>query len=322
MPLTPAPLPLEALRSAFGARLKLNVPLSRYTTAHVGGPAEAFLVANNRDELAETVQQLWALGAPFRVFGSGSNMLVSDAGLAGVAVINRAAHVEFVTGEAAGAPYVLAESGANLGGVARKAALHGLSGMEWAATIPGTVGGAVYGNAGAHGGNVQGSLSLAEILHPQYGRQTWSCDQLEYQYRSSNLKRLHIPAVILSAQIRLAHSTTQDVKARMEANAAHRRHSQPPGASLGSMFKNPPGDYAGRLIEAAGLKGTRMGRVEISPVHANFFVAGEDATAGDVWSLIQMVRQTVEEKFGVALELEIECVGRWNEADTASGKSH
>jgi len=301
---------LSELRSLFGDRLQENVSMANYTTARVGGNAAAMLIAHTSQDLELAAAKLWEHGVPFHLIGSGSNVLVSDKGLQGVVIINRARNVKI---DMHHEPYsVWAESGANLGAVARQAALRGLSGLEWAATIPGSVGGAVYGNAGAHGSDMNGSLMLAEILHQNAGKQVWTVEQMAYSYRNSALKRNPGQAIILAAKMKLLADTPEAVQGRMEANSAQRRRTQPPGASLGSMFKNPAGDYAGRLIEAAGLKGTRIGGVEISSVHANFFVNNDQATASDIWKLIQLARTRVQEKFGVSLELEVELLGEWD----------
>jgi UDP-N-acetylmuramate dehydrogenase len=198
-----------------------------------------------------------------------------------------------------------------LSGVARQAALRGMAGMEWAAFIPGSVGGAVYGNAGAHGSDMNASLILAEILHPENGYQEWTVSQMSYQYRSSILKRERGQTVILAARLRLHNSTPDEVQARMAEFNKHRKQSQPPGASMGSMFKNPPGDYAGRLIEAAGLKGTRIGGAQISTIHANFFINQGSASAADIHGLVQLAKKTVHDQFNVDLELEIELLGEF-----------
>ncbi|GAP14273.1 UDP-N-acetylmuramate dehydrogenase [Longilinea arvoryzae] len=300
---------LSELRTLFGDRLQENVSMANYTTARVGGIAQAMLIAQTSQELELAAQRLWEHGIPFYMIGSGSNVLVSDQGLPGVVIVNRTRNIKIDTHTEPMS--VWAESGANLGTVARQVALRGLSGLEWAATIPGSVGGAVYGNAGAFGGDMNGSLVLAEILHQKLGRQTWTVEQMAYSYRSSALKRNPGQAIILAARMKLSPSTPQAVQQRMDANSAQRRRTQPPGASLGSMFKNPAGDYAGRLIEAAGLKGARVGGVEISPIHANFFVNNDQATASDLWQLIQMARTAVQQKFGITLELEVELLGEW-----------
>ncbi len=219
---------------------------------------------------------------------------------------------------AATPPTVWAESGANLGLVARQAARHGLSGLEWAAGIPGTIGGAVYGNAGAHGSDMASNLLVAEILHCKELMQTgssnrehWSVEKLDLAYRSSRLKRSPGRDVVLAALLRLQPGDPAVIRAKMDELVANRRRTQPPGASLGSMFKNPPGDYAGRLIEAAGLKGLTSGGAQISSVHANFFINLGAATAADFADLVRQARQAVLEQFGVELELEIEMLGEW-----------
>lgn len=305
----PSLAPIHALRAAFGDKLQENVPLASYTTAHVGGPAEALLVADSASELEQAAHRLWEIEAPFYVMGYGSNVLVSDDGLRGVVIINRARAIN--VDAACEPPTVWAESGALIGTIARQVGLKGLGGFEWAATVPGTLGGAVYGNAGAFGGDMNGSLVLAEILHPD-GKEEWSAERLQYQYRSSILKREHIAAVILAARLKLTHSSPQIVQETMDRFSAQRRNTQPPGASMGSMFKNPGGDYAGRLIEAAGLKGRHIGDAEISTVHANFFVNHGNARAADIGQLIHLAREAVADKFGVQLELEVELLGDWS----------
>lgn len=301
---------MTTLRAAFGQRLQENVVMANYTTARLGGVADGLLVVNTPDELADAAARLWALEVPFYLLGSGSNILVSDSGVRGVVILNRARNVKIDMHHEP--PTVLAESGANIGTVARQVSLRGLTGFEWAATVPGTVGGAVYGNAGAHGSDIQASLVLADILHRDLGRSEWPVERLEYSYRSSALKRQPGQAVVLQARFKLGHSTPEIVKAAMNDYSEHRRSTQPPGASMGSMFKNPAGDYAGRLIEAAGLKGHRIGDAEISSVHANFFVNHGSASASDILRLIQTAQQVVLDKSGVRLELEVELWGDWD----------
>lgn len=303
-------LPLSDLRSLFGSRLQENVHIANYTSARVGGVADALLMVRSADELAKAATALWERGVPFVLLGSGANVIISDAGIRGVVLLNRA-HTVRIDAEAT-PPCVWAESGANIGTVARQAALRGLSGLEWAATVPGTVGGAVYGNAGAHGSEIQTNLILADILHRTQGRKFWTNAQMAFEYRSSVLKRSPQQSVILAAQFGLERSTPEQVKEKMDQFTSHRKRTQPPGASTGSVFKNPPGDYAGRLIEAAGLKGKRVGGVEVSNLHANFFVNDQNASAKDYYELIQIVRSKVEQKFGVRLELEVELIGDWN----------
>lgn len=299
------------LEAAFGDRLQRAVPLARYTSARIGGPADYLLPVRSADELADAAQRLWSIGGPFRVLGGGSNVLVSDEGFHGVVVLNQAREVRFQDG-----PSVWAESGASLGSIGRRAVERGLAGMEWAATVPGTVGGAIVGNAGAHGSDTAGVLTVAEILQHDGGRESWPAARLEYGYRTSWLKRNPGRAVVLSGTFRLENSTTEKTKEVMNGFVDRRRATQPSGASWGSMFKNPPGDHAGRLIEAAGLKGLRQGDAQVSEKHANFFVNLGGATAADVWALLQQVQARVQADSGVRLELEIERLGEWPQGES------
>jgi UDP-N-acetylmuramate dehydrogenase len=302
-------LPIARLRTYFSNRLQENVVMANYTTAHVGGPVDALLPVNSTQELVDAVKILWDLDVPFILIGSGSNILVSDQGLQGMILLNRTRNIRI---ESRNEPFsVWAESGANFDRMARQVAFRGLSGLEWAASIPGTVGGAVYGNAGAFGSCMQNNLILAEILHRDHGKETWSLQQMDYQYRSSVLKSEHIPAIILSATLKVEQSTREEAQTKMEEHSAHRKTTQPSGPSLGSMFKNPQNDYAGRLIDAAGLKGHQVGGVEISPLRANFFINTGRASAQDYWHLIRETQQTVLDRFGVELELEIELLGEF-----------
>ncbi|MBN1668433.1 MAG: UDP-N-acetylmuramate dehydrogenase, partial [Anaerolineales bacterium] len=180
-----------------------------------------------------------------------------------------------------------------------------------AAGIPGTLGGAIYGNAGAHGSDMRANLRVAEILHPDGMISAANPQDLGLEYRFSSLKRNAQPAVILAATLDLAHSQPELVEAKMEEFRAFRRRTQPPGASMGSMFKNPPGNYAGRLIDAVGLKGARRGDAQISELHANFFVNLGQAQAGDVYDLIELARERVLAETGIKLELEIQLLGAW-----------
>jgi UDP-N-acetylmuramate dehydrogenase len=310
-----APAALKELHLRFGERLQENQPLAKFTSARLGGPVDVMLTADSADQLAETVSALWQLDMPFQVLGGGSNMLVSDLGVRGVIVLNKANAVSFDDDK----PTVWAESGKNFGSLARQAARKGYSGLEWAAGIPGTVGGAVVGNAGAHGGETAETLELAEVLHHKEGRTSWNVEKFGYGYRSSALKTNALQdqpkpqpqAVVLGATFKLNHGDRGVIQAKLDEFLEFRRRTQPPGASMGSMFKNPPGDFAGRLIEAAGMKGARLGGAGISDLHANFFINYGGARAADVYALIQQARQAVKQQTGVWLELEIELVGEW-----------
>ncbi len=295
----------EQLRDAFPDSLQENAPLARNTAARIGGPAEFLLTVHSAAELAGAAEKLWELEIEFRLLGGGSNVLVADHGMSGVVILNQAKEVKFAERHA------WAESGASIGSIARRAVEKWLSGLEWAATVPGTVGGAIVGNAGAHGGDTAGSLDHADVLHRHDGRGAWDVERLEFDYRSSWLKRNPGQAIVLAGRFDLEPSDPAAVRSTMEEYVEYRQQTQPTGASIGSMFKNPEGDHAGRLIEAAGLKGARRGEAEISSKHANFFVNHSGATAADVYALIELAQQRVAEKFDVELELEVELLGDW-----------
>jgi len=299
--------PIDVLYARLGDKVKENVSLAPYTSVRIGGPADVFITADTSTELARIVKLLWKYEMPFVLLGGGSNVLVSDRGVRGVVILNRAKAVKFHEGDQ---PSVKVESGVIFSNLANRCASKGLAGLEWAATVPGTIGGAVYGNAGAFGGDMAGNLISTELL-TENGKETLTVEQMGYGYRTSVLKRGELKAIVLSAELALKNSTRDEVTVKIQQFSAHRKATQPPGASMGSMFKNPPGDYAGRLIEAAGLKGARIGNAEISPLHGNFFINHDHTRAEDIRALIQLVQKTVKEKQGVELELEIEVIGEW-----------
>lgn len=303
----------QRMKDAFGAELREDVPLGPYTSARIGGEADILITADSARRLAEIAEWLWEKKLGFRILGGGSNVLVSDRGVREVVILNKARAVEFIDdGEVL---QVRAESGAGLGTIARRASERGWGGLEWAATIPGTIGGAVVGNAGAHGGCMAGNLLMAEILQQGKSVESWAVERFDYAYRESSLKKKPGNAVVLSATLKMEPSTVEDSRAKILALVAQREKAQPPGASMGSMFKNPTGDFAGRLIDEAGLKGLRRGNAAISEKHANFFINEGGASARDVWELIQVARSEVAAQFGVELELEIELFGDWEESD-------
>ena len=305
---------LAGFQSAMGVlqtAIRLTEPLARYTTARIGGPADVLLEATSADELKSIVIAAREWKLPITILGGGTNVLISDAGLRGLVIINRAKRIEFQKGG-----QVWCESGAILPTLARECLAHGLMGLEWAVGVPGTVGGAVVGNAGAHGRDTAADLVSATILNETNEIVEWPKAELEFEYRSSRIKRQtfsprNAPYVILAATFHLTPADPVELAKRADEFSDYRRRTQPPGASLGSMFRNPPGDAAGRLIDQCGLKGTRVGDAEISMVHANFFVNHGRAKARDVKALIDLARQQVKEKFGIELELEIELIGEW-----------
>jgi UDP-N-acetylmuramate dehydrogenase len=293
------------LRPIAGAALHLNAPLARYTVARLGGPADALIIADSVALLERAARTAWLHGWPVRIIGGGANILVADSGVRGVVILNRA---DGVQQDESG--LLIAESGAALISLARLSLERGLAGLAWAIGIPGTLGGAVVNNAGAYGGEVAQCLLWAEIAEPEQPTRRWTCAELAYAYRESALKRRQAPFAVLRAALQLQPKADPvALRAEAEQYSAHRRRTQPNGASLGSMFKNPPNDYAGRLIEAAGLKGARVGGVIISPQHANWFINTGNGTAADYLALIRLAQRRVFEQFGVQLELEVELIG-------------
>jgi UDP-N-acetylmuramate dehydrogenase len=312
-----------------GIAIQNNLPLAPYTTMKVGGPAQYFATVNTVDQMIKLVRWACRLELPYFILGGGSNMLISDAGIQGLVIYNRCRQVRVDQPRCCDIaqddrPYLVAESGALMAGLARQSVREGLTGLEWAVSVPGTVGGAVVGNAGAHGGEVKDSLEYA-LLIDRYG-DGGAGDVVElqthdfnYVYRSSRLKthvalRAGFNAVVLSANFRLSRGNIDESRARAEQFLQHRRRTQPVEPSLGSTFVNPPGDHAGRLIEQAGLKGVRVGGVEVSTLHANFIInpggVGK-ATAADVVALMEMIQQRVEECCGVRLSPEVQLIGEW-----------
>ena len=299
----------EKLERMFGDDLQFDVSLAPFTSARIGGCADFLLDITSAGALEQAARYLCQAGIPFRILGGGSNVLVADEGVREVVLLNKARQRRFTEDEHG--LHIWAESGAILGTLARLAAEKGWSGLEWAASVPGTLGGAVVGNAGAHGSDMSQSLSLADILQQDGQVVTWASGELDFSYRSSRLKRESGLHVVLSASLNAQLSIPEECKERMHEFAAHRAKTQPAGASMGSMFKNPPEDYAGRLIEQTGLKGFSQGTVQISDKHANFFINHGEGTAQDVWILIETARDQVFEKFGILLELEVELIGAW-----------
>jgi UDP-N-acetylmuramate dehydrogenase len=296
----------------FEHRLLRDEPLGKYTAARMGGNADAVYVARNQDstdELVEVIQSAWADGLSVRVIGGGANILVSDKGVRGLVVVNRVTDIQF--GDWHDGRSVSATGGTGLLALSRECAKRGLMGMEWAIGVPGTVGGAIVNNAGAHGDDMSKSVADVVVLEPS-GVTLMTNAQLQYQYRYSALKaRDDKRFIVLLATFVLPYGSTPMIHDKMDELNAYRKNTQPSGASLGSVFKNPPNDYAGRLIETSGLKGHTIGTAQVSPVHANFFLNVGEANAQDYLALIEHVRETVYRQHQVELELEIELFGEW-----------
>lgn len=296
---------LTKLAAALGPAVRLAEPMSRYTAIRVGGPVDLLVVAGSTGEVIRAVGLAREIGVPWRVLGSGCNVLVSDAGLPGLVVINRATAVE-ITGQD-----VCAEAGASLMGLARETVGLGLVGLEWASGLPGTVGGAVIGNAGAFGGNVASVLAAATILEPDGEVVEHFCEWFDFAYRGSRIKNGDEPYVVLSASFRLSQGDPEWLGARAAEILEWRQTRHPTGATMGSTFKNPAGSHAGYLIEQAGLRGYQLGNAHISELHGNFFMNDGGATAAEILALIDHARNEVRGKYGIEMDLEIELLGEF-----------
>jgi len=299
------------LPAPYDSRLLHGESLARYTAARLGGAADMLYIAReSTEELAAVVSAAWEQQIPVRILGGGANVLISDKGVRGLVVINDVTEIQF--GDWHDGHNMAATAGVGLTVLARKCQSRGLSGLEWLVSVPGTVGGAIVNNAGAHGGDINRNLCEAVILDAEKGAQLWTREELAYGYRTSALKsRADKRFLVLMGVFALQPDDPQAIQERMDHHIAYRKQTQPPGASLGSIFKNPPGDYAGRLIESAGLKGYQIGGAQVSPIHANFFINTGSATASDYHALIRHVQEVVHKTAGVELEMEVELVGEW-----------
>ncbi|SFJ04518.1 UDP-N-acetylmuramate dehydrogenase [Thermoflavimicrobium dichotomicum] len=285
--------------------LRINEPLSRHTTWKVGGPADLFICPRNRKELEQTMIIVYKHKIPWRAIGRGSNLLVRDGGIRG-AVIKLDEGFDYLHIEGT---RVVAGGGYSTILLATKTAKQGLSGLEFAGGIPGNVGGAVYMNAGAHGSEISRVLVSAEVLLETGEWVTLSNEELKFRYRTSILQN-ELRGIVTEATFQLEKGDEQEIVAALSRFKDRRRQTQPlQFPCAGSVFRNPPGDYAGRLIEKAGLKGYRIGDAEVSTLHANFIINRGQAKAQDVLSLIQHIIKTVKEKFHVTLEPEVQVIG-------------
>lgn len=279
--------------------------LARFTSLRVGGRADLLICPASLPDLLEAVRFLHRRKVPYLLLGRGSNLLVREGGVDGVVLrVGRGCRELRVQGNR-----LLAGAGTPLAQLAWVAARHGLAGLEFAVGIPGSVGGAVAMNAGAHGGCVADVLEAAHLVGPGGEVNRVPAAELDLGYRTSRV--LREKQAVVAAEFRLVPGEPGAIRRRMLANLEARNATQPLAwPSAGSVFRNPPGAYAARLIEAAGLKGFTVGGAQVSEIHANFIVNRGGATAGDVLAVIEAVRARVREQHGVELELEIQVVGR------------
>ncbi|TYP77952.1 UDP-N-acetylmuramate dehydrogenase [Paenibacillus methanolicus] len=281
-----------------------NKPLASYTTWKIGGPADVLIVPHTTEQLIRVISLLRKHGMTWTNLGRGSNMLVSDKGIRGV-VIQPGREFDYAKFDGtlvhAGAAY----SFIKLSVLAGK---EGLSGLEFAGGIPGSVGGAVYMNAGAHGSDVSRIFQSADIVLETGELVHYGAENMKFSYRHTVLQEQ--PGIVVSATFKLALGDRKEIAAALAAHKDRRRRTQPLQLpSAGSVFRNPPGDHAARLIEEAGLKGFRVGGAEVSTQHANFIVNIGKATAEDVLTLIAKVQSTVEDRYGIQLKPEVLVVG-------------
>lgn len=282
-------------------RLDEQVPMSAHTTLAVGGPARWYFRPRDIESLAEALRTIPAETAILPL-GRGSNMLVPDNGFNGVVIdFGTLSRIEISD------DILTTEAGARMSKVAQQCAAHGLSGFEFLATVPGDMGGGIAMNAGAFGQQLSDALVSIQVLHRHGETETLQREQLQMNYRHTTLPEM---ALVLSGRFRLQRGEPETIRERMRSMRKQRSDSQPLSLpNCGSVFKNPEGDFAARLIEAAGLKGTKAGNARISSTHANFIVNEGRASSEDVLALIRMAQQAVEEKFGIRLEPEVRILG-------------
>jgi UDP-N-acetylmuramate dehydrogenase len=299
----------QSLRGTLKGTVSVNERLARFTTYRLGGPAALYLEPADETDIMSMARVLsTASSVDMLVIGRGSNLVISDAGWPGM-VVRLGAGFSYVVAH----PQGLKAGGATpLGLLANWAARRGLAGIEFTIAIPGSVGGAIRMNAGAHGREIKDSLGSASVYDVTDARlEERGPEDLDLSYRHSNVGD---DDLVLSAVFHLAEEGAEPVKQRMEAYRKHRAETQPGAVqNAGSVFRNPPGDHAGRLVEATGLKGFRIGGARVSELHANFFIATDGATAQDVYDLVGEVRRRVLEAQGIDLVPEIRFVGAFEE---------
>jgi UDP-N-acetylmuramate dehydrogenase len=291
------------------APTKRNEALARHTTFGIGGPADVFVTVRTAEELRRAVTACRGAASPFFVLGAGSNILVGDAGIRGVVIDNQAKHVDGPL-EQDGALVVRTESGVSFAALARNLARRGFGGIEWAAGIPGTMGGAVIYNAGAYGGETSDVLRSIVMLDASNAVRDVPAADLRLDYRSSAFNRGELPGcVVLETEIAVTRGEPAALTARIAEMDRERLAAQPRGRNSGSTFKNPDMRHAWELIDAVGLRGFRIGDAQFSEKHCNFIENRGRARAADVYALMVEARRRVFERFGVELVNEVELVG-------------
>lgn len=296
-----------------GLKVTRDEPMSKHNSLRVGGPASMFVTARTVEELVTAVLFAREQGIPYLVIGNGTNILVGDYGINGLVIHNKVQDISHKLVEERQSVWHVA-SGLLFSRLARITCEQGWTGLEWSSSVPGSVGGGVVSNAGAHGKELKDDLVSVEVLTATGEREIWPVADLELGYRTSRFKahgqRSMSPVeVILSADIRLYKDEAGECEGKMREYLEERQAKQPQGKSAGSTFKNPPANSAGYLIEQVGLKGHRYGQAQFSPKHANFMMNLGGATAVEVQYLMSLAQAKINEQFGIQLEPEIEFVG-------------
>lgn len=300
---------LRLLAERHDVNVRHDEPMARHTTFGIGGPADFFLTANDENVLREAVRAAKTASAPIFVLGSGSNILVGDGGIRGVVIEDKvhSVHEPVVNGIGV---RLRVGAGASFARLARSTARDGLRGLEWAAGIPGTLGGAVVYNAGAYGGCLADVLREIRVLEPDGAERTIEADALGLAYRSSAFTRgLLRERVILDLTFRLEPGEANSAVARIDMLESRRKASAPRGRNAGSVFKNPADHPAWWLIDQVGLRGHRIGDAQISDKHTNYLLNVGKARAADVVALMDLARTRVREAFDIELEAEVSQVG-------------
>lgn len=296
---------IEQLREKNVGQVMENEPLANHTTWKIGGPAKILFIPKDTDSLIKALSIIHESQLPVFVIGRGSNLLISDEGIDGVVVkISDVLDCLDVDGDKirVGAGYSLIK-------LATKISKKGLSGLEFAGGIPGSVGGAVFMNAGAHQSDISKILTNAKILYPDGKLKWYNNEEMQFSYRTSRLQKDH--GICLEAEFQLQYGDRENIIAQIQKNKEYRKKTQPwDYPCCGSVFRNPLPHHAGKLIEEAGLKGYTIGRAQVSTIHANFIVNIGGATAKNVLELIDYIKAVVYEKFGVEIVTEVELVGK------------
>lgn len=292
---------LEEIRKIVKGKILINEPLAKYSTFKIGGPADLYIEPKDVDELLSLIRYLKEKEVNFVVLGNGSNVLISDEGFRG-AVINLEAGLNFIRVED---EYVIAGAGVKLAKFVDFCIEHGFCGVEMLAGIPGTLGGAIVMNAGAYSGEISDYLVDVEVIR-NLELVRLKKEDCGFGYRTSGLAK----DVIVQARFKFPHGDIDKMRKIRHEILIKRNQTQPVNfPNVGSIFKNPPGNYAGKMIEEAGLKGIQIGGAQVSEKHANFIINKGNATASDVLELIKLIQNKVYERFGIKLELEVRLIG-------------